>query len=90
MQQIVSKIMTREAYDSARLDSLALRLLDLAGQVRHLAQAARAQELPSVELHDRKALEWIEKLEQWAVVAGSDVDRQAKLAASARKAQQYR
>lgn len=82
--------MTREAYEPERLDALALRLLDLCGQVRRLAVAARTAEIPAVELHDRKALEWIEKLEQWAVGAESDLDRQVKRAAAANRARQYR
>ncbi len=45
----------------------------------------RDEQLASVELHDRKAREWVEKLEQWAVGAEADLHRQSKLAASARK-----
>lgn len=83
-------IMTREAYDASRLDALALRLFDVAAQVRRLSVEAHAAELQHVELHDRKALEWIEKLERWAVGAESDLARQAKLQAATSKAKQFR
>jgi hypothetical protein len=82
--------MTREAYDPERLDALALRLLDLSSQIRHLAVASRAAQLPTVELHDRKALEWIEKLEGWAAGAESDFERQTRKRAAAEKARQFR
>ncbi len=85
---IVSKLMTLEPYRPERLDDLTLRLLDVAAQLRRMAQLAREAELPAVELHDRKALEWIEKLEKWGVGAESDLHRQATLAKSARKARQ--
>ena len=82
--------MTREAYDPERLDLLTLRLFDLAALVRRLSLEAQSAGLQQVELHDRKALEWIEKLEHWAVGAESDLARQAKLQAAASKAKQYR
>ena len=83
-------IMTREAYNAERLDSLAMRLFDVAAQVRRVSQEAKLAGLPQVELHDRKALEWIEKLERWAVTAESDFARQAKLQAASSKAKQFR
>ncbi len=83
-------IMTREAYQPDRLDALALRLFDVASQVRRLGLSARNEGLTQVEIHDRKALEWIEKLERWVIGAETDLDRQAKLAAGSRRAQEYR
>jgi hypothetical protein len=85
---IMDIIMTLEPYRPDRLDALALRVLDLAAQVRRMAQVVRENELAAVELHDRKALEWIEKLEKWGVGAEADLHRQALLAKSARKARQ--
>ena len=84
------KTMTREAYDAGRLDALALRLFDVAAQVRRLSLSAHCTGLEQVELHDRKALEWIEKLERWVVGAESDLDRQSKLQAASSKAKQFR
>jgi hypothetical protein len=82
--------MTREAYDPHRLDALSLRLFDVAALVRRLSQEAQAAGIQQVELHDRKALEWIEKLERWAVGAEADLARQAKFRAAQNKAKQYR
>jgi hypothetical protein len=78
--------MTLEPYDLARLDALTLRLLDLCGRVRSIARTAQEAELPAVELHDRKALEWVEKLEEWVAGAEAQLHRQASLAKGARKA----
>jgi hypothetical protein len=61
----VDKIMTLEAYDPDRLDALSLRLLDACSRVRALALLARSEGLERIDLHDRKALEWLENLEEW-------------------------
>jgi hypothetical protein len=58
--------------------------------VRRLSQEAQAAGIQQVELRDRKALEWIEKLERWAVGAEADLARQAKFRAAQNKAKQYR
>jgi hypothetical protein len=80
--------MTLEPYDSTRLDALALRLLDLCGRVRSISNATRNAQLSAVELHDRKALEWIEKLEEWMVAAEAQLHRQAGVATGARAARE--
>lgn len=59
--------MTLQTYDSDRLDALSLRVLDICVHLRNAARVARDEQLECVELHDRKALEWIEKLERWAI-----------------------
>jgi hypothetical protein len=69
--------MTLEAYDADRMDGLALRLLDVCGRIRIMANRCRDEQLASVTLHDRKALEWIEKLEDWLARSESDVNRAA-------------
>lgn len=58
--------MTLKSYDSTRWDELALRLLDVAAEVRGLARACR--ELPDAApaVHDKKAHEWLANLERWA------------------------
>ena len=65
--QMMVKIMTLKAYDSDRLDALSLRVLDICVHLRNAARVARDEQLAALELHDRKALEWIEKLELWAI-----------------------
>lgn len=80
--------MTLEAYDSDRLDALALRTLDLCARLRNLARTSREEQLPAVELHDRKALEWLEKLEEWAIGAEAELHRRVQLGRGARHAAQ--
>jgi hypothetical protein len=82
--------MTLEAYDSDRLDALALRVLDLCGRLRQMAREFRSQDLPNVALHDRKALEWIDKLEEWMAGAEAEVSRAAKIHQGARRAAKER
>lgn len=64
--------MTLQAYSPPKIEELALRLLDLAATLRGLAQDCRAEGLEQVELHDKKALEWIEKLEEWTLRTRSE------------------
>lgn len=82
--------MTLEAYDPDRLDALAWRAFDLSARLRVLARTCRDEPLTKVELHDRKTLEWFEKLETWACGAEADVDRQIKLARAAKAARAAR
>jgi len=80
--------MTLEPYDPDRLNSLTLRLLDVCGRVRQLAVRCQGDELASVPLHDRKALEWIERLEDWLARAEGDVNRAALKARAEQRARQ--
>jgi hypothetical protein len=68
----MDRIMTLKAYTPDRLDEVALRLLDLAGRVRAIAQACRQEGLGHVELHDRKALEHLDRVEEWLYKAEAD------------------
>ena len=67
--------MTLEPYDPDRLDTLALRLLDLCGRVRTIARESREEELERLELHDRKALEWLDRFEEWLHRAEGEMKR---------------
>jgi hypothetical protein len=58
--------MTLIPYDPERLDELALRLFDLAAVYRDLAHRCRRQGIASLTLHDKKAMEWLGKLEYWS------------------------
>jgi hypothetical protein len=66
--------MTLQTYDPQKLDQLALRLLDLASIVRQMASRSREQGIADLVLHDKKALEWCAKLEQWAHKTQADVE----------------
>jgi hypothetical protein len=74
---MVTRTMTLEPYDPDRLDRMSLRVLDLCARLRSLAQKSREEELPPIELHDRKALEWLDKLEDWLYRAEAEVRRLA-------------
>lgn len=66
--------MTLESYDPDRLDGVALRLLDLCTQVRSMACRARTADLPALELNDKKALEWLGRLEEWTRKSEADLE----------------
>jgi hypothetical protein len=65
--------MTLVPYSPDGLDQLSLRVLDLCARLRQLARLSRETELAEVELHDRKALEWLDKLDEWLLRAEADV-----------------
>ena len=67
-------VMTLQTYDPQELDRFALRLLDLAAIVRQMANRSREQDIADLALHDKKALEWCGKLEQWARKTQADLD----------------
>jgi hypothetical protein len=79
--------MTLEPYNPERLDALALRMLDICAKLRGAAQIARDEQLASLSLHDRKALEWLARLEEWAIAAESDARKQAQIERGARRAE---
>jgi hypothetical protein len=58
--------MTLQAYDPKKIDEFALRLLDLAATLREMSNRSRDERIDDFALHDKKALEWCAKLEQWA------------------------
>jgi hypothetical protein len=57
--------MTLESYNPDDLDELSLRLMDICARLRIMARKSRVEQLPPIALHDRKALEWVTKLEEW-------------------------
>ncbi len=63
--------MTLEPYTREKLDELTLRMLDLTAKVRQMAEIAAASNAAGsgdgpLPLHDRKALQWLASLEDWA------------------------
>ena len=66
--------MTLRPYDPSRLDQFSLRLFDLAAIVRQMANRSREQGVEDLPLHDKKALEWCAKLEQWAHKTRADLE----------------
>jgi hypothetical protein len=66
--------MTLIPYDAERLDQLALRLLDLAAVLRRMGSTSRDHELDQYKMHDKKALEWLSQLEEWAQRGAGDME----------------
>lgn len=66
--------MTLITYDADRLDEAALRTLDVAAILRGMAQRCRDEEIAEFPLHDKKAMEWLAKLEVWAHEARTRLD----------------
>ena len=61
--------MTLATYDADKLDLLAGRLLDLACEFRTAANALRCEDIETIVIQDRKAMEWLKRLEQWTNIA---------------------
>lgn len=58
--------MTLARFSASSLDNMALRILDLAATVRHIANICRENEVEDLSLHVNKVHEWIGHLEEWA------------------------
>lgn len=80
--------MTLEPYDPDHLDKLSLRVFDLCARLRKLANICREEQLPPIDLHDRKALEWLDKLEVWLFGAETEVNRRVHKHHGERRARQ--
>jgi hypothetical protein len=78
--------MTLEAYEPEKLDQLALRVLDVAANLRSMANQCRENDLAGPVLHDKKAAEWLAKLEQWSQQAATHVQLRAVQARAQRRA----
>ncbi len=80
--------MTLEPYDGDRIDTLALRIFDCAAAVRALAITARNEGIDAVYLHDKKALEFLARLEEWIHKAEANLQISVRRAQGARRARQ--
>ena len=80
--------MTLIPYKPEKLDELALRALDLAASLREMATKCRENDVPLAELHDRKALEWLGRLEEWAQKSSAELDMRIIGHRGARRARQ--
>ncbi len=77
--------MTLQPYGPKKLDQFALRLLDVAGVVREMAHSCREHGVDDLALHDKKASQWCDNLEQWAERARSELDVRIRQARSKRR-----
>ena len=55
--------MTLQPYEPAKLDQFALQLLDLAAILRDMANRSREHGITDLALHDKKAQQWYDQLE---------------------------
>ena len=66
--------MTLQPYTPDRLDQLALRVLDVCSRLRSMALRVRGEAVEEFQLHDKKALEWLAHLEEWAQKSEADIE----------------
>jgi hypothetical protein len=78
--------MTLETFNSERLDALSLRVLDIAVLLRQMARRADEADLGALTLHEKKALEWLGHLEDWAHDATARLELAALKQRGAKKA----
>lgn len=86
---IMDAAMTLVPYTPERLDELALRLYDVAGLVRQMGHTMRRETLAERVIHDRKALEWIDKLEDWCQKSEAGLEAAVRRARGARRAASF-
>jgi len=70
--------MTLSLYTPEMLDSMALRLLDVSASIRGMAEHVRSHGIGEVEIHDKKFLEWCEKIESWTDKTSSQLPVQVR------------
>lgn len=78
--------MTREAYSPDHLDQLALRFLDIAAVLRKMSISTKENDVSSIDLNDRKAREYLDRLELWAHKSAADLDRKILAQRGAKRA----
>ena len=80
--------MTLEPYRPDDLDQLTLRVVDLAARLRSISRRCRDAELEDFALHDRKAQEWLARLDEWAHKIERDLEIAMRRRQGAQKAQE--
>ena len=78
--------MTLQPYGPERLDQFALRLLDLAAVLREMANSSRENGVDDLALHDKKAQEWCDRLDEWAHKSQADLELKVRQARAKRRA----
>ena len=78
--------MTRKPYSPEQLDQLALRFLDLSSVLRKMSIFIDENDILSIDLNDRKTLEYLDRLELWAHKSASELDRTALAHRGAKRA----
>ncbi|MBL9125423.1 MAG: hypothetical protein JNG90_17425 [Planctomycetaceae bacterium] len=78
--------MTLEPYTAERLDHLALRALDQAAALRRMASTMRQEQVETFVVHDRKALEWLARLDDWCQKTEAGLEVAVRRTRGARRA----
>ncbi len=66
--------MTLQPYTPPMLDELAWRFFDLAAELRKMARDCQIHGISGLDLHDKKPLEWLAKLQDWSDRAHADLE----------------
>lgn len=80
--------MTKSSYDPERFDALAMRLFEVASELKGLGRVVQEEKLTEFQLHDRKPLEWLGKLEAWTASARRKLKDEVLREIGARKARE--
>lgn len=78
--------MTLQPYGPDRLDQFALRLLDVAAVMREMANRYREHGVTDLALHDKKAREWCDRLDQWVHKSRAELEVKIRQARAKRRA----
>ena len=78
--------MTLKPYSPEMLDQFALRLLDLAGLLREMAQRSRQYGVTDFAVHDKKANEWYYNLQRWVRKSQAELELKVIDARAGRRA----
>jgi len=68
---------TLKPYSPDQLDSLALRLLDLAAILRDMSHLCRDCNIMDFMLHDKKAQQWCDNLDRWVRKSHAELEMRA-------------
>lgn len=66
--------MTIKIYTPDKLDQLALRLFDVAADIRSMAKRLNQSELDDIPLNDKKAMLLLDEMEMWALKSKSKIE----------------
>ena len=66
--------MTYSPYTSDQLDDLVLNILDIALLLREMSSVAKKNNINEIPIHDKKAIQWCDNLEQWARKSKMNLD----------------
>ena len=66
--------MTIELYNSEKLDQFAMRLFDVAADIRTMARLLTKNEVEDIPLNDKRFLKLLDEMEDWAIKSKSKIE----------------